>query len=410
MLALIPIGLKINMNLSFIKKSIPPAILAIGISSLLLNMATTLMFSGTALYMRTVLCTSVAAVGFLEACVEAIAYSVRIFSGVFSDYLSKRKPIILVGFILLCIAKPILAFSKTIGQIFLARALDRIGNGIQATPRDALVGEIAPKEHRGACYGLRNSLSVIGSTFGGIFGIVIMRCTENDFQMLFLLATVPSIFAIFVFAKFVNEKKLESYNKRRKMKFSDLKLLGMQFWLLMCIVFVFMLGRFSEVFITLLACDKYGLNIGYGTSITMIYNLLATLASYPAGKFSDRYGGINVLLFGIIIACIAHLTIFSAPNIWFLMLGTVIWGVQVGIGQSIISTLVASYIPKDLRGTGFGVYYFLTAASTAIATIVAGIASDKAASESAAFFIGFFFCLMAAIFLIAIKRKLYNKN
>lgn len=388
-----------------IRHSVPSAILAIGISSLLANIATSVMFTGTALYMRTVLVTSVAAVGMLEACVEAIAYAIRIFSGVLSDCLRKRKPIILAGLILLCIAKPMLAFSRTVWQIFLARTVDRIGNGVQATPRDALVGEIAPKEKKGTCYGLRNSLSVIGSTLGGVFGVVIMRATNNDFQQMFLLATIPSILAIIVFVKFVKEPKTELLSKRRKIKFADLKLLGTRFWLLMLVVFIYMLGRFSEVFITLLACEKYKMNIGYGTSIPIIYNLIATLTSYPAGRFADRYGGINVLLFGIMMAIVSHITIFFAANINHLILGTVIWGINVGIGQSIIAALVATYIPKDLRGTGFGVYYLLTAASTSAASIIAGIVSDYVNNGSAAFFGGAVFCSIALLLLLFFSKK-----
>ena len=393
---------------SYLKESIPGAIWAIGISSLLINASTAVIFSGTALYLKTVLGVTLSTIGSLEAVVEAISYAIRIFSGVLSDYLRKRKSIILVGFILLTISKPLLAFSKTIGHIFIARALDRVGNGIQATPREALVGDIAPHESKGACYGLRQSLSVIGSTLGGVFGIIVMKMTSNNFELMFLLATIPAVFAILVIIFFVKERKKAEHKEslRRPIKIADLKLLGKKFWLLMIVITIFMLARFSEIFISLNACDNYGLNLAYGTAITVIYNLTSTLISYPAGKLSDKFNKITILLVGFILLFIAHLTIYSAPNLYFIFIGATVWGLQIGITQSITAILVSDYVPKELRGTGFGVYYFCTAAATALASIFAGVVSERNGTESIAFLYGAIFCGGAIFILLLLKKKL----
>lgn len=397
---------------SFLKQSIPTAIWAIGVSSLLMNMATAVMFSGTALYMKTVLGVGVSMIGMLEAVVESIAYSIRIFSGVVSDFLRKRKSVMLFGFILLTISKPLLAFSRTVFQIFMARALDRIGNGIQASPRDALISDISPRKNKGACYGLRQSLSVVGSTLGGVFGIVVMKATNNDFETMFLLASIPAILAIFTIIYFVKEKKTKEETVKQKTKrpvrLKDLKALGGKFWILMLIVSVFMLGRFSEVFISLNACGEHGLNIAYGTLMTVIYNLASTLISYPAGKLSDRMSRTTILLIGFILLLVAHITIYAAPNIVWVLCGTVLWGLQLGISQSIFSTLVSDYIPKDLRGTGFGVFYFITAISVAIASMFAGMVSESSGTETTAFFYGAIFCSFAIFMLLGFKKRLNN--
>ena len=178
--------------LPFLKESIPGTIWAIGISSLLINMATSVCFSGGALYLKTVLGVSTLTIGLIEAPTEAISYGVRVFSGVISDYFRKRKTIVVVGFIMITIAKPFLALSKTPMEVLAVKALDRIGNGIQATPRDALVSDSAPKETKGACFGLRQSLSVIGSALGGILGVLVMLASHNNFELVFLLAAIPA--------------------------------------------------------------------------------------------------------------------------------------------------------------------------------------------------------------------------
>ncbi len=399
----------------FLKESIPGTIWAIGISSLLINMATAVVFSGSALYMKTVLGIAVSTIGTLEAIVEAIAYAIRIFSGILSDYMKRRKSLMLIGFILLTIAKPILAFSTNIIQIFTARTLDRLGNGIQASPREALVGDIAPKKSKGACYGLRHSLSVIGSTLGGLFGILVMKSTNNDFQLMFLLATIPAIFAVFVIIFFVREKRNNNIeenqqsNSKKFIRLSDLPKLGIKFWILMMTVGILMLGRFSEIFISLNACDNFGLNVAYGTAITVVYNLTSTLSGYPVGLLSDKINRTNLLLIGIIILFLSHTTIFLAGNLLTIFIGTFLWGIQIGITQSIISTLVSDYVPKELRGTGFGVYYLITSISTASASVIAGFLSQhNSGNESIAFLYGAITTTIAILIFLS-TRKILEK-
>ena len=135
----------------FLKQSIPGTIWAIGLSSLLINLATSVIQSGSAVYLKAVLGIAVSTIGVIEAVVECVANTVKIFSGIISDYLRRRKWLMVFGFVLLTISKPLIAMSKNISSIIVARTIDRIGNGIQASPRDALISDAAPKETKGAC-------------------------------------------------------------------------------------------------------------------------------------------------------------------------------------------------------------------------------------------------------------------
>ncbi|MBR1479374.1 MAG: MFS transporter [Alphaproteobacteria bacterium] len=395
----------------FLRRSIPGTIWAIGVSSLLMNLATSVVFSGSALYLKTILGVATSTIGFIEAIVEAVAYAIRIFSGVISDYFKRRKALMVIGFIMLTISKPLLAFSRTFIGVFFARTIDRIGNGIQASPREALISDSAPKQVKGACFGLRQSLAVIGSTLGGIFGIVVMKLTNDDFQLLFLFAAIPAALATVVLTIFVKEKLDESKSvaKRRKIKLKDLHLLGKKFWLFMVVAAVFMLGRFSEIFISLHACGNFGLDVAYGTVITMIYNLLSTLVAFPVGRLSDRMNRTNLLLVGFLILLFAHISIGCANNLNWVLFGTVLWGAQRGITEGILSVVVSDYVPKELRGTGFGIYYLVVSVSTAVASAVAGVISQQS-GEGAAFLFGGVVCLFALLLLFAVRRFLSKKD
>jgi MFS family permease len=398
---------------SFFMKSIPKGVVAIGISSLFINISTSAVFATAALYMRTFLGVQIAMIGLIEAMAEFVSYAIRLFSGYISDYSRKRKSIIIVGFILVAISKPFFAFSKSYGAVFMAKTIDRIGNGIQASPRDALIGDLAPHESKGSCYGLRQSMSTIGAILGGITGIIVLRLSNNNFKLLFLLLTIPALISIFVILFFVNDKKNEDVDttkNSRKIKLSDLRSLGSRFWMLMLVVFVFMLGRFSEVFIVLHANSTHHLDVSYGTIITVIFNISATLIAFPIGKLSDKIERTNTLLLGLMCLLASHIIIYSAPNLNVIFLGTLVRGLQFGINQSIVSTLVADYVPKGLRGTGFGVYYSISAVATAVAnSFVAGYVTQKSNSESTSFLYGAILCLCSIIILLALRKKMKTK-
>ena len=120
---------------------------------------------------------------------------------------------------LLKFLKKLLAFSKTFGTVLASRTIDRIGNGIQASPRDALISDVSPEKSKGTCYGLRQSLAVLGSTLGGLFGIAIMKLTNNNFELMFILAGIPAVMAVIILLLFVKEKfnKQEVKQKQTKM-------------------------------------------------------------------------------------------------------------------------------------------------------------------------------------------------
>lgn len=386
---------------------IPKSVLAIGLASLLINAATIVTFSATGLYLKTVLCISATSIGLLESVVEGVAYLTRTFSGVLSDFFKKRKIFIVLGFFFLTISKPILALVNTYSGIFFARTIDRIGNGIQASPRDALVSDLAPRQIKGSCYGLRQSLALIGSSIGGILGIVVMNLTNNNFQLLFLLATIPAIFAFLISVFFIRDAKINKASQRQKITLKSLKSLGHKFWLLMLVVAFFMLGKFSEVFICLHATDKFGLNIGWTPIFPVIYSFISTLVAYPMGKISDAIDRKKVLLFGICIFVLSHLSIGLAPNLYCIFIGCVLWGIHEGITDSTFASLISDFVPKELRGTSFGVYSLISSLSMVLASTLAGIISDKYGMHNA-FIYGAFVGIIAILFLTGIYKILKN--
>src|SRR5215212_9198724 len=145
---------------------LPDGIWMLGFVSLLMDLSSELIHSLLPVFMVTVLGTSVLAVGLIEGAAEASALVVKVFSGVLSDYLGKRKPLAVLGYGLAAVSKPLFALAPSAGFVLTARLIDRIGKGIRGAPRDALVADIAADELRGAAFGLRQSLDTVGAFVG----------------------------------------------------------------------------------------------------------------------------------------------------------------------------------------------------------------------------------------------------
>lgn len=315
-------------------------------------------------------------IGLLEGVIEAISFFMKLFSGVISDYLRKRKNIILIGYALTIASMLLTSFAVGYKMIFAARFIGRSGNGIQATPRDALVGDVAPHDKRAASYGLMRSLGVLGSILGSGLSVVAMMYTANNFTQVFYLATIPAFIAFIVLYTLVKEPrhsrvdvKIEKNKIRHPVKLSDLNRLGKNFWYLMGIVSIFMFDQFSTQWTTLVAYQKFNLSAEYVPFVSMVFCVSYCLSSYPVGLLSDKIGRLQIFMGGIVVLMIADIVIATAPSLPFLFAGIFLLGCQTGIAQNTFAALITDLVPKDILGTAFGIYYLFSG----IATIGAGI-------------------------------------
>ncbi|HLD95871.1 MAG TPA: MFS transporter [Alphaproteobacteria bacterium] len=395
------------------KNKIPTGVWLIGCVGFLINMSTAMVFSLAAVYLKTILSVAPGWIGFLEGFVEGVAYALKVLSGIISDYLKKRKAILGVGYALVTLSRPILALSSTFGGVFLSRLFDRLGNGIQATPRDALVGDMTPSHMKGAAYGLRQALATAGSFVGPLLAILIMKLTYDDYHTLFWWATVPAFLAFLVLVLFVKEPKHKDYpqdivveqkEKRHPLRLVDLKRLGKEFWTLMIIVGIYMLGRIGESFLMLHAHTSFNMSGADMPIIMILYNVTCSVSSYPIGLLSDRIGRYGLLAFGCFIFVISDLILYSSTAIWVMFFGVALWGIQMAISQAMFVALVADTVPEDLRGTGFGIFYLINAVSLIISSTSAGLITESF-GEAFAFLASSGVALTSLVLLLVIMRK-----
>ena len=180
---------------------LPASIWALGFVSLLMDVSSEMVHSLLPLFMVGSLGVSVAVVGLIEGLAEATALITKVFSGVISDYVGKRKVLAVIGYGLGALTKPLFALATGPGLIFSARMLDRVGKGIRGAPRDALVADITPPEQRGAAFGLRQALDTVGAFVGPLMAVGLMLLWANDYRAVFAVAVIPA--ALAAYTKFI---------------------------------------------------------------------------------------------------------------------------------------------------------------------------------------------------------------
>lgn len=375
-------------------RRIPKGVWVLGGVSMLMDISSEMIHSLLPLFMATTLGASVIIIGLIEGVAEATALIVKVFSGVISDYLGKRKGLAVLGYGLGAVSKPLFAMSSGAGLVFSARMLDRLGKGVRGAPRDALVADVTPPEIRGAAYGLRQSLDTAGAFLGPLIAVGLMLLWHNDFQAVFWVAVIPGVLAVALLIFGLKEPKTPVTAPRTNpIKRENLAQLSRDYWWVVAIGAIFTLARFSEAFLVLKAMEG-GTSLALIPLVMVAMNLVYAFSAYPFGKLSDRISHHQLLLIGLLVLVAADV-VLAVSNHWSgVLLGVALWGVHMGMTQGLLAAMVAHTAPPTLRGTAFGMFNLVSGIALLLASVVAGILWESLGS-SWTFFAGAAFCLVA---------------
>jgi MFS family permease len=346
---------------------------ALGLVSLFMDLSSELVHALLPLYMTGVLGASMVAVGVVEGIAEATASALKAFSGAISDRLRRRKPLIVLGYALAALSKPLFPLAGTVALVAGARFMDRVGKGIRGAPRDALIADVTAPEQRGAAYGLRQALDTVGAVLGPLAAIGLMIVLANDIRAVLWVAVVPAAIAVLVLVLWVREPKREQSAAAVKgnVEWRAYSRLQGHYWLIVALGALLTLARFSEAFLILRAQDL-GLALALAPAVMVVMNLVYTAVSFPAGVAADRGGQRALLFWGLAALIASDLILGAGATVAAAFFGAALWGVHMGLTQGLLSKLVADAAPADLRGTAFGVFHLVSGAALLAASVLAG--------------------------------------
>lgn len=384
---------------------IPRTVWALGLVSLFMDLSSETIHALLPLFLTVTLGASVALVGLIDGVAEATASIAKVFSGYLSDLLRKRKALILIGYGLAAITKPLFALAGSPAVVFGARFADRIGKGLRGAPRDALVADVTPPEIRGRAFGLRQSLDTVGAFAGPMLAIGLMVLFANDIRMVFWIAIIPAVLAVACVVLGVEDAPLATAPVAAPpVRLIDLKRLPRTFWMVTLIGVVFTLARFSEAFLILKASAE-GLPLVLAPLVLVVMNIVYALGAYPAGIWSDRVSAQRLFGCGLLALIAADLSLGLLPGLGGAFLGIALWGVHMALTQGLLAKLVADHAPADLRGSAFGAFNLMTGVAMLFASVIAGLVWDRFGANTT-FLVGAGFSAIALFIAAQLKTGL----
>ncbi len=383
---------------------IPRTVWALGFVSLLMDLSSELVHSLLPLFLVGTLGVSMLTVGLIEGVAEATALMVKVFSGALSDFIGRRKGLLLLGYGLAALTKPLFPLAASAEMVFTARILDRIGKGIRGAPRDALVADVAPPAIRGACFGLRQSMDTVGAFLGPILAILLMVWFAGDISLVLWFAVIPAVLAVGFLFFGISEPKHEAtpHHFRSPIHLKSLSQFSKAYWWVVGIGAAFTLARFSEAFLVLRA-QQLGFSATWVPLVMVVMAAFYMLLAYPVGKWSDRISRTALLSAGLLLLILADVVLACAESVAMVLLGVALWGLHMGFSQGILATLVADTTPSDLKGTAYGIFNLVSGIALLLASVIAGWLW-QVYGAAVAFYAGAGFSA-AALLLLLIRRQ-----
>ena len=356
------------------KSKIPRQVFILGMVSLFTDIASEMLYPVTPLFLTAVLGSSMAVVGIIEGIAEFIAGLLKGYFGNLSDKVGKRSIFIVIGYGLSAIAKPLPGIFQNITTVLFSRVTDRTGKGIRTAPRDALLGSYS-NGNSGAVFGFHRGMDTLGAAIGPAAALVLLHYFPNNFQLIFLLAFVPSVIAV-AFTLLIKDNPVESKLGNKKSYSEFWKSAPKTYKKLLLLITIFSLVNSSDVFLILKSKDVSDSStlaiFGY-----IVYNLVYAAASYPLGGLSDRFGKKNIFSLGLIIFSLVYFGFALAPEIELIWLLFALYGIYAAATEGISKAWVSDLIPDEQRGSAIGLLTMMTSLSIMFGSFITGILWDQ---------------------------------
>ena len=329
-----------------------------------------------------------AQLGVIEGIAESVASFAKLFSGYLTDRIERRKPLVVGGYFVANAVKPLLAIVTSRWHILLIRFADRLAKGVRGAPRDVMVAESVGKERLGSAYGLIQSLDSAGAIAGPLTALVLLP--RFGIRSVFWAAALPGTLAVLVAAFGIRETRRPSSGEtqpdfaRHLKKAAGLwpggtvdaadatqKGLPSAFYLVLIAVTLFSIGNSSDMFLVMRA-QNIGIGVRQAPLLGLVFNIIYTLGSWPAGWLSDHFSRRWIAAAGYLIFAGVYFVFGRAPSVLAIWVTMAVYGIYYALTQPVLKALVVETVQQEVRGRALGAYFFATSVATLAASLITG--------------------------------------
>ena len=391
-----------------------PTVRVLATVSFLTDVASEMIYPLLPLFLSTVLGTTAAGLGVIEGVAESVSALLRLPSGWWSDRIGRRKPLVVIGYGLAAVARPLIGLAQTTGQVLAIRVTDRFGKGVRSAPRDALIADAVAPEHRGLAYGLHRAADSAGAVVGPLLAWALLHFGWVELRTLFLWAAVPGLLALAMVVWWVREipapgrangtvesngatssaaasavVSAEAVGADRALLDRVDGTLGPIFWRFLGVLFLFTLAASSDAFL-LLRASSLGVSVSQIPILWALLHVVKSGTNIVGGRLSDRIGRRPLILGGWAVYALTYLGFGLATTTWQIWALFLVYGLYFGATEGVEKALVADLVPEDRRGVAFGWFNAALGVGALPASIGFGIAWERLGAATA-------FCAAAAV-------------
>ncbi len=398
------------------RKRIPTVVIMLGMVSLFTDAASEMIYPLVPVFV-TMLGSGAIVLGIIEGVAETTASLLKLLSGIISDRIGKRKLLVLIGYTISSLIRPLTGLVSSASQIIAVRLFDRVGKGIRTAPRDALVASSVHESIRGKSFGFHRAMDHTGAVIGPVAAIVTLLVLFIGFRFsdpllalrwTFMLAIIPGLLAILTLIFFVRESK-QPAELSKSFRFS-LKNFDKNFKTYLLIMILFTLGNSSDAFLLFRVeesikksgavidmvnsirplkemISNFGdektradiINILFLPLVWAFFHIIKVIFSVPLGSLSDRIGRKKVINAGWAIYAFVYISfallVFLPPRLQvaatFILFA--IYALFYAFSEGAEKAFVADLVSGDQRGSAYGMFNFAIGMGALPASILLGL-------------------------------------
>jgi MFS family permease len=372
-------------------------VLVLGLVSFLTDVSSEMIYPLLPLFVATLPGGSAVFLGLIEGAAESTSALLKLVSGSWSDRVRSRKGLVLAGYGLSALARPLIALAVSPLGVLLVRVSDRVGKGVRTSPRDALIADSSPPDGRGKAFGFHRSMDHAGAVVGPLLATFALYIWAGDLRTVFWLAGIPGLLAVVLIFFKLREvpRVVVPLSTARKLLPGPLPRGPIRGYL--AILLLFTLGNSSDAFL-LLKAGQSGMSPSRVALLWTAFHVVKMLATMPFGALSDRIGRKRVIICGWVVYGLAYAGFALAVSQWQIWCVFLFYGIFYGLTEGVEKAFVADMAPADQNGTAFGWYNLAIGAGALPASLIFG-AIWTWASPAAAFTFGAALAAVAALLL-----------
>lgn len=380
-----------------VRPRLPSTVIALGVTSLFADIGSEMIFPLLPVFLVGTLGAGPTFLGLVEGAADTVSSVLKLLSGYMADRLPRRKPLVVFGYALAGVARPLVAAATVPWHVLAVRLADRIGKGTRSAPRDALIADVALPGQAGRAFGFHRAMDHAGAVIGPLAASALLAA-GLELRTVFWFAAVPSAASI-VAVLAARERRRRTEHELHAAASAPRGPLPRPLLAYLGILSLFALGNSSDAFLLLRARDL-GVSAALVPVLWTVLHVTKLLSSYSGGVLADRLSRTHLIIGGWVVYAGVYVGLGLAQGALAAWILFAVYGLYYGLTEPAEKALVKDLAPPALRGRAFGYYNFILGASALPASLLVGWLW-RAVSPQVALSAGAGLAAMAALLLAA---------